>query len=140
MIVSLLILTVYYHSAHSQSNNALQTLYKQFKDDQQKLQSQETELDHLRQKLRHSQNAGHPPDALQMHGEPASQSQSHDKDKDEWNQNDEKWIKDIQANDYKSLRLEYGEGPIQILIETNLGCLHVSLSFVEDGDLEYFAL
>ena len=115
LIIILIITTIYYRYSYTQTKDTLHSLYQQFTEDQQKIAAQQNELDHLREKLRTSQNAGHNDHPI----EPVQSS--HNKDKDEWNETDKQWIKDIQANDYKSLRLEYGEGPIQILIETNLG-------------------
>ena len=44
---------------------------------------------------------------------------NHNKHKDEWNDNDLDWIRDIQNNDYKSLKVNYGTNEaIHVLIET----------------------
>ncbi len=85
-----------------------------YNEEQSKIKDQQTKLNQLRE----------------AYGDLDEDMPQHSKDKDEWNQNDQNWIKDIQNYDFKTLRLQYGEQPINVLIETDLGILSLIFQII----------
>eukprot|EP01083_Nonionella_stella_P163692 539505_1 len=107
IVIIILVSTVmYYRWTITQSQTNTQRLYHQYTE-------QQNELNHLREKDRESRRDGSEGDDLKT---------GHSKDKDAWDETDKQWINDLQNNDYKALKLRYGnEDNIRVLIETNYG-------------------
>ena len=114
IIITLCIAVFYYRSELSKSNETTKAVLTKYSEQLDLLKQQQDEMKQLRSAAEQKRTINEVPK-----DRPASPS--HNKDKDEWNENDKKWIKDIQDNDYRSLVLQYGTAPIQVLIETKFG-------------------
>eukprot|EP00485_Elphidium_margaritaceum_P023262 CAMPEP_0202720318 /NCGR_PEP_ID=MMETSP1385-20130828/138949_1 /ASSEMBLY_ACC=CAM_ASM_000861 /TAXON_ID=933848 /ORGANISM="Elphidium margaritaceum" /LENGTH=282 /DNA_ID=CAMNT_0049383977 /DNA_START=61 /DNA_END=906 /DNA_ORIENTATION=+ len=113
-IVLLLSAVIYYRSASLQSSTSLQTVYRDYESQQTKWNVETKRLQSEIESLTTNQ-------VSPQNGQSSSSSKSHNKDKDDWNDVDEQWIRDLQRNDRRFLQLQYGSGPLHILIETAMG-------------------
>eukprot|EP00484_Ammonia_sp_Unknown_P003448 CAMPEP_0197077550 /NCGR_PEP_ID=MMETSP1384-20130603/212676_1 /TAXON_ID=29189 /ORGANISM="Ammonia sp." /LENGTH=336 /DNA_ID=CAMNT_0042516415 /DNA_START=46 /DNA_END=1056 /DNA_ORIENTATION=+ len=129
IILILTFLIFHYRSTATQSTEQLQLLSNQYTDAQNKWDDASGKLQDQIARLKIISNSDHikPADSEPQSANSAS-SVSHNKDKDEWDSNDLSWIRDIQSNDKRSLQLQYGESPIRVLIETNLGRITLEMA------------
>ena len=127
IIFFLIFTTIYYRSQSLETSNTLQLLYNKYNSEQEKWLNDVKEV----QQLRHKLESMHDIQSQDKKNSMISSSK-HDKDKDEWNDIDEQWIKDIQHNDWKSLKLQYGDDkPLQVLIETSFGDIILEMASIK---------
>jgi len=127
IILALSVTVFYYRSEASKSSVTTEAVIAKYSEQLGLLKEQQTEIKQLRSEQQKS--------ALDQVAKDRSASvvaaPPHDKDKDEWNENDLKWIKDVKENDYKSLVLQYGAAPIRVLIETKFGDITLEMAPTE---------
>ena len=123
VIVVLCVAVFYSRSELSKSGDTTQAVVTKYREQLALLKEQQSTIQQLRSDQQKS--------ALDLVAKDRAAPSPHDKDKDEWNGNDLKWIKDVEDNDYRSLVLQYGSDPIRVLIETKFGDITLEMAPTE---------
>ena len=98
IIIALSIAVFQYRSDLSKSSEATQGILTKYSERLTLIQQQQTEIDQLKSALDAAAKS-----SVDKIAKDRPASPPHNKDKDEWNENDLKWIKDVQDNDYRMI-------------------------------------